>query len=144
MIRMDISQKQHLIHYPILTHIFIDKCCADFNKLETFISNVSRQLQVLCVMYSNDIAYLDADRWERIISQHLLHLRIFELKYEETIDVDLETTIYHKQLNRFNSSFWMKRKWFLKTQTFGLIILSLIPYLHTGILKRVIYASFSI
>jgi hypothetical protein len=94
-----------------LAHISIDGCFAEFDELEMFITKISPQLQVLRVNSFRDAAYLDADRWERIISQHLLHLRIFEFKYEETIDEDLVTTLYHEQINRFNSSFWMKRKW---------------------------------
>ncbi len=95
-----------------LTHIFIDRCSADFDEMEIFMTKILSHLQVLDIACSRDTAYLDADRWERIISQYLLHLRIFKFKYEETIDEDLEATLHHEQINRFNSKFWMKRNWF--------------------------------
>ncbi|CAF0779182.1 unnamed protein product [Rotaria sordida] len=74
----------------------------DYNS-EMFLTNVSPQLEVLRIDTFRDVTYLDANRWERIISRHLLHLNIFEFKYEELIDEDLETTIYHERLNEFKS-----------------------------------------
>jgi hypothetical protein len=93
-----------------LTNISIARCDAEFDELKFLITRVSPQLQVLRVTGTNDVTYLDADQWERMISQDLLHLRIFELRYEESIDDDMEVTPYHERIHLFNSSFWMKRK----------------------------------
>jgi hypothetical protein len=97
-----------------LKRISIDMCYAKFDELEMFITKISPQLQVLRINSLNDATYLDADRWERLISQHLLHLDKFEFNYEETIDEDWEITPYHALINRFNSSFWIKRKWLFR------------------------------
>ncbi|CAF0872435.1 unnamed protein product [Rotaria sordida] len=97
-----------------LTRISIARCYVVFDELETFLTNVSPQLEVLRIQTFKDVNYLDADRWERIISHYLLHLNIFEFKYEELIDEELESTVYHERLNEFNSLFWIKRQWLFK------------------------------
>ncbi|CAF0737899.1 unnamed protein product [Rotaria sordida] len=97
-----------------LTRISIARCYVVFDELETFLTNVSPQLEVLRIQTFKDVNYLDADRWERIISHYLLHLNIFEFKYEELIDEELESTVYHERLNEFNSLFWIKRQWLFR------------------------------
>ncbi|CAF3913365.1 unnamed protein product [Adineta steineri] len=94
-----------------LNYISIGKCFAEFNELIMFITKISSQLQVLRITSCQDTNYLDADRWERLISQYLFHLRIFEFRYEESIDEELIVTLYHERIDRFYSSFWTKRKW---------------------------------
>jgi hypothetical protein len=128
-----VIRKQSLNIRSNLTHIFIDRCSAEFDEMEIFMTKISSHLQVLDITCSRDTAYLDADRWKRIISQYLLHLRIFKFKYEETIDEDLEATLHHEQINRFNSTFWMKRNWFFHLYidsdawTENLIVYSILP-----------------
>jgi hypothetical protein len=128
-----VIRKQSLNIRSNLTHIFIDRCSAEFDEMEIFMTKIVPHLQVLDITCSRDAAYLDADRWERIISQHLLHLRIFKFKYEEAIDEDLEATLHHEQINRFNSKFWMKRNWFfhlyidLDAWMDNLIVYSILP-----------------
>ncbi len=117
-----------------LTHIFIDKCSAEFDEMEIFMTKIASHLQVLDITCSRDTAYLDADRWERIISEYLLDLRVFKFKYEEVIDEDLEATLHHEQINRFNSTFWMKRNWFfylyidINFWMDNTIVYSVVPY----------------
>ncbi|CAF3032480.1 unnamed protein product [Rotaria sp. Silwood2] len=100
----------HMIYS--LTRISITKCYAEFDELEMFLTMISPQLEVLRINTFNDVTYLDADRWERIISQFLLHLDLFQFQYKELIDEDFKLTAYHELINHFNSSFWIKRKWF--------------------------------
>jgi len=97
-----------------LTNISIARCDAEFDDLKFLITRVSPQLQLLRITSTIDVTYLDADQWERIISRHLLHLRVFELRFEETIDDDMEVTLYHERIHLFNSSFWIKRKRFFR------------------------------
>ncbi|CAF4787352.1 unnamed protein product, partial [Rotaria sp. Silwood2] len=97
-----------------LTYISITRCNAEFDELETFLIKVSPQLEVLRINTFKDVTYLNANRWKQIISQHLIHLNTFQFKYEESIDEELEATVYHKTLNEFNSFFWIKRKWFFR------------------------------
>ncbi|CAM4834407.1 unnamed protein product [Rotaria magnacalcarata] len=66
--------------YPILslTRISIGRCYANFNEIEIFLTKIPSQLEVLRFNSFSDVNYLDANRWERIISQYLQHLNIFE------------------------------------------------------------------
>ncbi|CAF0779165.1 unnamed protein product [Rotaria sordida] len=73
-----------------LTCISIAECSTKFDEIEMFLTNVSSQLEVLRINTLKDVNYLDANRWERIISQHLHHLNIFEFKYEELAREGLE------------------------------------------------------
>ncbi|CAF1491711.1 unnamed protein product [Rotaria sordida] len=120
-----------------LTHIFIAKCYAQFDELETFLTNVSPQLEVLCINTFKDVNYLDANRWEQIISQYLLYLNTFEFQYEEFIDEDFKASVYHELINHFNSSFWIERKWFftisIKTDSWddNIIAYSIVSYRQT-------------
>ncbi|UJR32579.1 hypothetical protein I4U23_020039 [Adineta vaga] len=102
--------KEALIQISSLKCIRIVLCAADFDELESLITKIAPQLEELHVTCCRDITYLDSDRWKRIVSKDLLKLRTFDFKYEENIDEDLEVTPYHTSINRFNSSFWLKRK----------------------------------
>src|SRR5262249_17480230 len=96
---------------PYLTHISIGNCLLQFDELEVLIKKISSQLKVLCVSTSNDETYLDADRWERLISQYLPHLVNFYFEYCKIINDNFQVTQNHAQINRFTSSFWLKRRW---------------------------------
>ncbi|CAF2946768.1 unnamed protein product [Rotaria sp. Silwood2] len=97
-----------------LKRVSFAKFYAEFDELEMFLRKVSPHLEVLCFNSCNDVTYLDANQWERIISKYLSHLNKLEFKYEESIDEELVTTIYHENLNEFKSLFWIKRQWFFK------------------------------
>ncbi|CAF3711886.1 unnamed protein product [Rotaria sordida] len=120
-----------------LTCISIAECSTKFDEIEMFLTNVSSQLEVLRINTFKDVNYLDANRWERIISQHLHHLNIFEFKYEELAREGLEVTVYHERLNEFNSLFWIKRKWFFRIyidtrfHDDNMMIYSIYPYRET-------------
>jgi hypothetical protein len=93
-----------------LTRIQIYECYLVFDKLETFIKMISSQLRVLHITTYWDATYLDADRWKRLISEHMPHLRELDFQHHEFIDDDFEVTKYHKLINRFRSSFWLMRQ----------------------------------
>ncbi|CAF3570438.1 unnamed protein product [Rotaria sp. Silwood1] len=117
-----------------LTCISIAACYAEFDEVAMFLTTLSPQLELLRISTFRDVTYLDANRWERIISQHLHHLSTFEFKYEEPIDEDLEVSVYHERLNEFNSLFWMKRQWLFKIYIDtnfwenNVIVCSIFPY----------------
>ncbi|CAF1231863.1 unnamed protein product, partial [Didymodactylos carnosus] len=96
------------------TYISITRCAVSFDDLEIFITQISSQLEVLRITCYEDATYLDANRWERIISQNLSHLFRFDFKYEEIIDEDFVVTKYHSLINQFNLSFWIERNWLCK------------------------------
>ncbi|CAF2573980.1 unnamed protein product [Rotaria sp. Silwood2] len=63
-----------------LTFVSIAACYADFDEIKLFLTNISPQLELLRISTFRDITYLNAYRWEQIISQHLHHLNTFESK----------------------------------------------------------------
>ena len=99
---------------PSLIHITIDECYLEFNELESFLSNTCPQLQTLRIKNLCSTECWDAARWERLISRHLSHLRILQLKYEEEIDDVFGSNVDYSQMNQFNSPFWMHRQWYLR------------------------------
>jgi hypothetical protein len=99
-------KSKNLIRLSNLTHIFFHECRLEFRDLEKFIEKISSQLRVLHINTSLDISYLDADRWEAIISQHLPFLRTFNFEYR-----DFNPTSNNMSVSKFTSAFWIDRRW---------------------------------
>jgi hypothetical protein len=98
------------ISLPYLTHISIESCSLRFDELEMFIKKISSQLQMLRLSVSYREDYVDVDRWERLISQHIPHLRNFYFKCREKIDDNFQVTENRALINRFTSPFWFERR----------------------------------
>jgi hypothetical protein len=97
-----------------LTHITIGRCYLQFDRFEIFIKKISLQLQVLRITASNDTAYLDGNRWERLLVQHMSHLRKFNFDYRQSVEDTLELITDHAHVHRFTSSFWTERQWVIE------------------------------
>jgi hypothetical protein len=93
-----------------LIHICISGCYLMFNKLESIIRKIHSPVRTFRISTYWGEAYLDADRWERLILQYMPHLREFYFQHHEFIDDDFEVTEYHTRINRFMSSFWIERR----------------------------------
>jgi hypothetical protein len=69
-----------------------------------------------------------------LITWNLPHLHTFKFKYQEIIEHDFEITPNHALINRFNTSFWIERKWHLRIcmekddDENDLVIYSTFPY----------------
>lgn len=113
-----------------LTRLSIYGVLMPFNQFEMFIKNIHCQLKVLeFTARWQDFTYLNADRWERFISQNLPQLEEFKFKYyEDTIDSN-KSSINPEGQNQFTSPFWIARKWVLSVQADSeYIIYSIRPY----------------
>jgi hypothetical protein len=102
--------REIILNLSNLTHIRISECYVIFDKLETFIKQISSQLQVLRINTYWDVTYLDADRWEQLISEYIPQLQEFYLQHHEFTDDDFEVTEYHTLMDQFNSQFWITRR----------------------------------
>jgi hypothetical protein len=100
-----------------LTHITIIVCNEDFDRFEIFIKKICSQLRVLCFNTSEDVTYLDATRWERLISQYMPYLYKFKFQYSECHYQILELSSYHALIDQFTSSFWINRGWLFQIET---------------------------
>jgi hypothetical protein len=103
--------RDSLLTLPNLTHLHIDQCAMNFNVFGIFITEISSQLQVLKISTFDDSSYLDADRWERLISQKMPQLRKFYFQYHELFNHNYHLSAYHQSLNRFTCPFWIDRQW---------------------------------
>jgi hypothetical protein len=71
------------------------------------------KLKVLHVIFqSDDYDYLDADRWEQLITKYLPELEKFYLDFHNDGGNDPDQpSLYSRETNRFFSSFFIKRQW---------------------------------
>ncbi|CAF1241103.1 unnamed protein product [Adineta steineri] len=97
-----------LIH---LIHMCIRYCYLRFDEIEDLIKKIGSQFHKLRIHTYKDFTYLDADRWEQLIIQHMPKLHLFKFKYTEMINEHLQITPCHTQINRFHSLFWSQRQW---------------------------------
>lgn len=102
-----------------LRYLSIGRCQVEFDQFEVFIKSISSALTVLRISVSWNTAYLDANRWERLIIRHISHLKKFHFHCKHDIDDDLSTSPVDELLKRFNSSFWLQRKWFCDLEIDG-------------------------
>jgi hypothetical protein len=101
----------HRMTLSNLTHISILHGYLLFDEFEIFIKSISSQLKMLKFKTHRDAAYLNADRWEQLIQQHIPHLRTFRFKYRQSIYGYFEVTPNHERINRFTSAFWIEKQW---------------------------------
>jgi hypothetical protein len=104
---------QMIIHLiPIhLTYLSVHVSHVTFDEFEIFIRQLPTKLKVLMFSTSlEEIAYIDAHRWERFLQQDLSQLEKFSLQYHERNDDKDESNIYFRETNPFFSSFWLKRQ----------------------------------
>ncbi|CAF1312908.1 unnamed protein product [Adineta steineri] len=112
-----------------LVYIRINNCHIDFDRFEMFIKKVSSQLQALCIKQKYNKAYLDANRWKRLIKNYIPNLQEFIYKYPKYKYNDYETTSLDTIFNQFISPFWVNKAWIFELQINNRVIsFSIEPY----------------
>jgi hypothetical protein len=108
-----------------LTDISIPMADVKFDEFKMFFGKINANLKILRLrIHSQDIAFLNARRWEKFILKSLFQLEEFHLQYDE-----LEYPIYPGGPNQFTSSFWIKRQWTFEAEiNFGSIRYFIHPY----------------
>ncbi|CAF1367157.1 unnamed protein product [Rotaria sordida] len=101
--------ESHSIVFNYLTHISINKTNMTFDELELLIRNHFPQIQRLYFSKNFDNEFLNANRWERLISSYMLQLRIFDF---HCISSGYNQQNFQDLLDHFNSPFWIERQWF--------------------------------
>jgi hypothetical protein len=94
-----------------LTDIILKFHDVSFDEIEKFLPRISHQLQRLRLTIHMNNAFLCADRWERLILNHVPNLYQFDLTY-----FIFEDEPSNELFDRFKSSFWKNRNWFFKHQ----------------------------
>jgi hypothetical protein len=97
-----------LNHLKIFKIVIAD---LQFNEFEHFILKSCLRLETLIVqIVSRNEDYLNGDRWESLILQHMPLLNEFIFCYSDTIEEDFEIKSNHLLINRFASPFWTDRQ----------------------------------
>ncbi len=103
------------------------------------IGNVYQEYSLVLhsITRSEDITYLDADRWERFISQNLPQLEEFKLQYyEQTIDPNKSLTDLEGP-NQFSSPFWIARKWVFCAEADGIYSIRSYKYIKRKFFDKI-------
>ena len=106
-----------------LTNVSLKMKYVNFNDFESIVTDYFRQVQVLGILlqpnqwYNPDKEYINADRWEKLISTYLSKLRVFDFQY--ICGMFYNTTdqkAYETATDKFNSIFWTEHQWFFEYQ----------------------------
>ena len=99
-----------------LTHVFLDLGKITFNQLEPFLAQFLPSLKVLRISTNDDEEYINASRWERLISTYMLDLRVFDMQYICRTRDDHDQLVFDDLIKQFTSPFWVQRQWYFACQ----------------------------
>jgi hypothetical protein len=99
-----------------LTHVSLNLPYVSFRDLDLWFKSISNKIQVIHISIQSDKEYLDASRWEQLISSSMPYLRIFDIIIRCKIQYDENIVQYTAQMDQFNSWFWIERQWFFEYQ----------------------------
>lgn len=100
-----------------LKRLFIQLDAIPFNIFESFIIQVCGNLEVLHISAKYEKTYLDAKRWEQLISCQMPNLCILDFQFKSQLfDRQIQSKEYDKLIEQFNNEFWYQRKWFFASQ----------------------------
>jgi hypothetical protein len=137
LIQVDENVREILsITTPDLTYLSIGGCYVNFGVFEIFIKKISSRLKELHIRIFGITDYLNANRWEQLIEEHMPNLRKFYFTYVQSINHQVIHPI-NRIIKKFNSSFWIERKWFFELElNYNKIRLSIHPcrYIETNLL----------
>lgn len=100
----ELGQSIQLKH---LTHLFLKLGSVRFDEFERLVQLPFSTTEILHVSASDDVRYLEARRWQQLITSSLPRLRIFDLHVSGP-----SRTNDDSPLTNFNSSFWTERQWY--------------------------------
>ena len=85
----------------------------NFEQLEIFFQQIrcAKLENLSLISGSNDLRYLDADRWEEIIHRYIPHLSRLNFQLSEWFAIDDTDRMMHKQMRQFTRPFWIEHQW---------------------------------
>ena len=123
-----------------LTNICLQLEHVSFDEFEWFVSSFSQQLRVLRIITKQEIEFLDADRWQKLITKRMPQLDRFEFQHRARIEgIFADHAEYHARIDLFQSSFFSGRKWFFTHKHYrtedvpvGIVFYSTRPYRYVS------------
>lgn len=97
-----------------LTDITIKLEHMNFDYFECLIINAFSYVKALTITINDDEKYLNAKRWERLISSYLPHLRIFDIRCANFVINENDENACRSLMDRFSTRFWTERQWFFR------------------------------
>lgn len=104
---------------PKFTHlkkVQIDRVVINFNIFEWICKYFFNQLEILHISIDyNDEMYLNARRWEQLISNSMPKLHAFDFRYDARLDTNNDEDAhptYRMIQDDFSTPFWYQREWF--------------------------------
>ncbi|CAF3494983.1 unnamed protein product [Rotaria socialis] len=97
-----------------LKYISLNLDYVRFDQFEKILKTFFHYVEILRIATLFDEAYLNAKRWEELLSIHMPCLRIFDMNHCDSIRNNSLT--YHDLIDQFNSSFWISKQWFFTHQ----------------------------
>jgi len=124
-----------------LVELSISFCELKFDQFTKFLVQFCSNLKSIhFTAYAEDKDYLNAIRWEQLISKNLTCLDQFHFHYTELYYDDFEVTAKHELLKGFASPFWKERQWSLSLSVIEYeIIYRITPLKYSFILKFLRY-----
>ncbi len=119
-----------LVKLTDLIHLKLTLYNLYFDDFEPILMKFCSPLQLFSItMEFSERSFLDGDRWEKLIFQHMSHLKKFFFRYTDVNNTNLQVSPFHSLLNRITSSFWINRKWSFKLSLeMNELIYSIHPY----------------
>ena len=102
-------QMQPIVLYN-LTSLSLKIENSNFDQIELFLTNIVHQLRLFHFSTEFDIAYVNANRWQRLILSRMSKLRTFDIELQPRHNPHQH--VFHFSINQFTSSFWLERRWF--------------------------------
>ncbi|CAF3679157.1 unnamed protein product [Rotaria sordida] len=129
-----------------LTHVSLRLYAVHFEDFESITKDFFHKVEILRIyvrcqsVHLSNTEYLNGNRWERLISTHMLNLRIFDFQHQDHIyDYKDDTLTYETHINMFNSSFWIKRQWFFESQWYTKKHYGILTFYSTNPYRRKYY-----
>ena len=97
-----------------LRSLTFQNCDMKFDECEPFLRMICSPLRNLRVSTNDDPAYLDANRWERLISHQMVNLREIHYTHCKTFLDHQQIPEHHASINRFVSLFRRQQRWTIK------------------------------
>ncbi|CAF1461121.1 unnamed protein product [Rotaria magnacalcarata] len=96
-----------------LKYVCFGQCNIEFDELEVFIKRICSQLPIWRLKTECKTAYLDGNRWKRLIRRHMPQLREFHFDHHVDND-DMDILPDRESIDQFTSKFWTEQQWFFE------------------------------